>query len=64
MILVTGGAGYIGSHCVRALADRGCAVAVVDNLQTGHAAAIDPRALFFRGDIRDRAFLGSVFTQN
>ena len=63
MILVTGGAGYIGSHCVRALADRGYEVAVLDNLQTGHLAAIDSRALFFKGDIRDYEFLDSVFTK-
>lgn len=60
MILVTGGAGYIGSHCVRELLAQGFEVAVVDNLQTGHRDAVDPRALFFRGDIRDSVFLGRV----
>lgn len=60
MILVTGGAGYIGSHCVRELLAQGFEVAVVDNLQTGHRDAVDPRALFFRGDIRDGVFLGRV----
>jgi UDP-glucose 4-epimerase len=62
MILVTGGAGYIGSHCVKALADNGYKVAVVDNLQTGHEAAIDNRAVFFKGDIRDKVFLDGVFS--
>ncbi len=61
MILVTGGAGYIGSHCVRELLAQGFEVAVVDNLQTGHRAAVDPRARFFEGDIRDKAFLDEVF---
>ncbi|MBD5092507.1 MAG: NAD-dependent epimerase/dehydratase family protein, partial [Clostridiales bacterium] len=36
MILVTGGAGYIGSHCVRELQERGIGVVVYDNLVTGH----------------------------
>lgn len=48
MILVTGGAGYIGSHCVKELADRSYEVAIIDNLQTGHRAAADRRALFLR----------------
>ncbi|MEW5785031.1 MAG: UDP-glucose 4-epimerase GalE [Bacillota bacterium] len=53
MILVTGGAGYIGSHAVKALLDKGCAVAVFDNLSYGHAGAIDQRAEFIRGDLQD-----------
>ncbi len=63
MILVTGGAGYIGSHCVRELLAQGFDVAVVDNLATGHRSAIDPRARFFEGDIRDKAFLDGVFSE-
>ncbi len=63
MILVTGGAGYIGSHCVRELLAQGFDVAVVDNLATGHRSAIDPRARFFEGDIRDKAFLDGVFAE-
>ena len=43
-VLVTGGAGYIGSHAVLALADAGYRVVVVDNLVTGFAWAVDPRA--------------------
>ncbi len=62
MILVTGGAGYIGSHCVRELLRQGFDVAVVDNLQTGHETAVDPRAKFFKGDIRDAKFLNQVFS--
>lgn len=59
-ILVLGGAGYIGSHAVYALLGQGYDVAVVDNLQTGHRAAVHPEACFHEGDVRDRAFLGGV----
>ena len=41
-VLVTGGAGYIGSHAVRALADAGHAVVVLDNLSAGHRQAVPP----------------------
>lgn len=61
-LLVLGGAGYIGSHFVKESIRRGHSVVVVDNLQTGHADAIDPLATFRRGDIRNRAFLADVFT--
>lgn len=60
-ILVLGGAGYIGSHAVDQLIEKGYAVAVVDNLQTGHEKAIHEKATFYKGDIRDKAFLESVF---
>lgn len=60
-ILVLGGAGYIGSHAVYRLIDKGEKVVVVDNLQTGHAGAIHPEATFYKGDIRNRAFLQEVF---
>ena len=52
-ILVTGGAGYIGSVCVEQLLDAGHTVAVFDNLTEGHRLAIDPRATFFQGDLAD-----------
>ncbi|TDL77994.1 UDP-glucose 4-epimerase GalE [Peribacillus frigoritolerans] len=60
-VLVLGGAGYIGSHAVYQLADQGVDVVVVDNLQTGHKEAIHPKAGFYEGDLRDQAFLNSVF---
>lgn len=59
-ILVTGGAGYIGSHCVAALLERGADVVVADNLSTGHRAALKGGRLYV-GDVGDRAFLKSLF---
>lgn len=52
-ILVTGGAGYIGSVTVEQLLNLGHEVVVFDNLTEGHRAAIDPRARFLRGDLND-----------
>lgn len=60
-ILVLGGAGYIGSHTVYELIGRGTDVVIIDNLETGHKEAVHPDARFYQGDIRDRAFLDSVF---
>ena len=60
-ILVLGGAGYIGSHAVDQLVQKGYQVAVVDNLLTGHKKAVHPDAHFYEGDIRDKEFLRSVF---
>lgn len=60
-ILVLGGAGYIGSHAVYQLIDRGEEVIVVDNLETGHQAAIHPQATFYQGDIRNIDFVRHVF---
>ncbi|MEY2192118.1 UDP-glucose 4-epimerase GalE [Neobacillus sp. BF23-41] len=60
-ILVLGGAGYVGSHAVYQLIDQGFTVVVIDNLQTGHSAAIHPKASFYEGDIRSREFMRSVF---
>ena len=61
-ILVTGGAGYIGSHCVAALCARGADVVVVDNLSTGHREALKGGRLYV-GDVGDRTFLEGVFRQ-
>jgi UDP-glucose 4-epimerase len=52
-LLVTGGAGYIGSVTVEALRARGDQVVVVDNLSTGHRAAVDPTVPFYRADLLD-----------
>ncbi|WP_288919127.1 UDP-glucose 4-epimerase GalE [uncultured Eubacterium sp.] len=60
-VLVLGGAGYIGSHTVYELIDKGEDVVVVDDLLTGFREAVHPKAKFYRGDIRDRAFIDSVF---
>lgn len=60
-ILVLGGAGYIGSHTVYALKEKGEDVVIIDNLETGHIEAVHPEARFYKGDIRDRSFLDSVF---
>lgn len=62
-ILVLGGAGYIGSHTVYELIAKGEDVVVVDNLETGHREAVHPMARFYEGDIRNRAFVDSVFEQ-
>ncbi|MGY0692006.1 UDP-glucose 4-epimerase GalE [Virgibacillus sp. FSP13] len=62
-ILVPGGAGYIGSHAVYQLIDRGDHVVVVDSLETGHREAVHPQAAFYQGDIRDIDFLRNVFAK-
>ena len=61
-ILVTGGAGYIGSHCVAALLDRGADVVVVDDLTKGHRQAVKGGRLYI-GDVADRHFLDGVFSR-
>jgi CRP-like cAMP-binding protein len=56
-VLVTGGAGYIGSHAVLALKDAGWTVAVIDDLSNGSRDVVPADVPFFEGDIADRAFL-------
>jgi len=59
-VLVTGGAGYIGSHAVLALKDAGWPVAVLDNLSTGTRSVVPDDVPFFEGNIADRAFVDGV----
>lgn len=61
-VLVTGGAGYIGSHCVAALLDRGVDVVVVDDLSKGHRSAVKGGRLYI-GDVADGRFLDGVFSR-
>ncbi len=60
-ILVTGGAGYVGSVCVEFLLDAGISAVVVDNLSEGHRAAVDERAGFHRLDLSDRDGMLALF---
>jgi UDP-glucose 4-epimerase len=62
-ILVTGGAGYIGSHCVAALLEKGEKVVVADNLSKGHKKAIQG-GKFYLGDLRDTVFIDKIFREN
>lgn len=59
-VLVTGGAGYIGSHAVLALADAGYRVSVVDNLVTGFRWAVPSSIPFYEGDIADAALVDRI----
>ncbi len=70
-ILVTGGAGYIGSHTVLCLLERGYNVVVLDNLSNSsyeslrRVQAITQRDIvYYQGDITDRIFLGKIFSEN
>ncbi|MGE7371066.1 UDP-glucose 4-epimerase GalE [Neorhizobium sp. NPDC001467] len=60
-VLVTGGAGYIGSHMVWSLLDEGEDVVVLDRLSTGFRWALAPEAKFYEGDIADRGLLARIF---
>lgn len=62
-VLVTGGAGYIGSHAVLALRDAGWPVAVIDDLSTGFRWAVPDGVAFYPGDIADEALLARIFAE-
>jgi len=63
-VLVTGGAGYIGSVATEMLLDAGHRVIVFDNLAKGHRGAVDPRATFVEGDLADGALLEETLRSN
>ncbi len=62
-VLVTGGAGYIGSHAVLALRDGGWPVAVIDNLTTGFAFAVPDGVPLYRGDIADADLMARIIAE-
>lgn len=62
-VLVTGGAGYIGSHAVLALKDGGWPVAVIDNLSTGFRFAVPEGVPLYEGDIADAGMLARIFAE-
>ena len=63
-VLVTGGAGYIGSHAVLALLDAGWPVVVIDNLTTGFRWAVPEAVTFAEGDIGDQALVGRLIEEH
>ncbi|MGN6102471.1 MAG: NAD-dependent epimerase/dehydratase family protein, partial [Devosia sp.] len=63
-VLVTGGAGYIGSHMVLRLCDAGETVVVLDNLTTGFDWAVDPRATLVQGNAGDIDFVGALIAKH
>ena len=63
-ILVTGGAGYVGSHCVEELCAVGESVVVFDNLYYGHREAVPPQAEFIKGDLKDADVVSRVFAEH
>src|SRR5205807_7324608 len=62
-IVVTGGAGYIGSICAELLLDEGHEVTIFDNLTEGHRGAADARARFVEGDLQDRQRTSSILRE-
>lgn len=63
-ILVTGGAGFIASHIVDAYIGAGHEVVILDNFTTGREVNINPRAVVYRCDIRDKAEVDRIFAEN
>ena len=62
-VLVTGGAGYIGSHAVLALRDAGWDVAVIDNLSTGTRYLVPDEVTFYEGNVADRELIDRIFAE-
>ncbi len=63
-ILITGGAGYIGSFMVKASLDKGYEVVVTDSLERGHKKAVDSNAKLYIGNLLNKEFVSSVFSEN
>ncbi|SFS76736.1 UDP-glucose 4-epimerase GalE [Marininema halotolerans] len=63
-VLVTGGAGYIGSHTVKRMLEKGISVVVLDSLVTGHREAIPKGVPFYQGDIGDEGMVSTIFTEH
>src|SRR5438132_1028006 len=64
VILVTGGAGYIGSHTVLALVDTGWQAVVLDDLSTGFEWAVPSQAHFIQGDVGDQALVEGLIAEH
>jgi UDP-glucose 4-epimerase len=62
-ILITGGAGYIGSHITESLVDRKYNVIILDNLKTGHKRLINQKANFIKGDINNKKLVNNIIKQ-
>nr|WP_217498581.1 UDP-glucose 4-epimerase GalE [Leifsonia sp. C5G2] len=62
--MVTGGAGYIGAHVVRAFREQGIDVVIVDDLSSGHAEFVPAGVPFYRGTILDGELLAAIFAEN
>ena len=63
-VLITGGAGYIGSHMALALLDEGNDVVILDNLTTGSKQIIPPKANFIKGDISDLNLVQKILNEH
>jgi UDP-glucose 4-epimerase len=63
-VLVTGGAGYIGSFMVKQLLDDGHEVVIADSLERGHESSLDKRATFLKGNLLESEFVFSLFSQH
>lgn len=63
-ILVTGGAGYIGSFMTKRLIEKSISVTVVDSLERGHKKVIDEKANFIEGNLLDKNFVSRLFSEN
>ncbi|MCL4415419.1 MAG: UDP-glucose 4-epimerase GalE [Actinobacteria bacterium] len=63
-VLVTGGCGYIGSVCVQRLLEKKYQVVVIDNLNTGHKKAINPKIPFYKGSLLNKRLLNKIFSEN